>query len=80
MTIKFPVYNSRKIHLTFLSSQGGLLNTGHTKVEGLSLQLENVGRTDAGIYICTANNGVGESASAQITVNINCKYLGTSDQ
>ena len=54
--------------------QGGLLNTGYTKVEGLSLQLENVGRTDAGIYICTANNGVGESASAQITVNINCKF------
>ena len=51
------------------------MNTGHTKVEGLSLELENVGRTDAGIYICTANNGVGKSASAQITVHINCKYI-----
>ena len=63
----------QKDHSTFIFLQGGLLNTGHTKVEGLSLQLENVGRTDAGIYICTANNGVGEPASAQITVNINCK-------
>ena len=51
------------------------MNTGHTNVEGLSLELENVGRTDAGIYICTANNGVGKSASAQITVHINCKYI-----
>ena len=60
--------------LILILFQGGLLNTGYNKAEGLSLQLENVGRRDAGIYICTANNGVGESASAQITVNINCKF------
>jgi hypothetical protein len=49
------------------------MSNGDASVEGLSLQLENVGRNDAGIYLCTANNGVGESASAQITVHINCK-------
>ncbi len=50
-----------------------MLHSGQTSVEGLSLKLDNVGRHDAGIYMCTANNGVGQEASAEITVHIACK-------
>ena len=52
-----------------------MLNSGQTSVEGLSLKLDNVGRHDAGIYMCTANNGVGQEASAEITVHIACKWF-----
>ena len=44
-----------------------------TSQEGLSLELRSVSRQDAGTYVCTANNGVGEEASAEIQVEIQCK-------
>ena len=39
--------------------------------------MQNVGREDAGTYICTANNGVGQEASAKIQVEIKCKLDNT---
>jgi len=52
------------------SKKTGLLPSGHKTQEGLSLELQNVRRQDAGTYTCTANNGVGEEASAEIQVEI----------
>ena len=59
------------LHLATL--QSGLLPSGYKTQEGLSLELQNVRRQDAGTYICTANNGVGVEASAKIQVEIKCK-------
>ena len=41
--------------------------------EGLSLELKDVGRRDAGTYVCTASNGIGKEAHAEIKVDITCK-------
>ena len=64
------------LHLATL--QSGLLPSGYKTQEGLSLELQNVRRQDAGTYTCTANNGVGQEASAEIQVEIKCKcYIKT---
>ena len=55
------------------SLQSGLLPSGYKTQEGLSLELESVRRQDAGTYLCTADNGVGQEASAEIQVEIKCK-------
>lgn len=55
------------------SLQSGLLPSGYKTQEGLSLELQSVRRQDAGTYTCTANNGVGQEASAEIQVEIKCK-------
>ena len=39
------------------------------------MELESVRRQDAGTYVCTANNGVGQEASAEIQVKIKCKLV-----
>lgn len=38
-----------------------------------SLTVLNVDRTAAGLYVCTADNGVGEPVSRTVTVNVRCK-------
>jgi hypothetical protein len=53
--------------------QSGLLPSGQSTEEGLSLELRQVERDDAGTYVCTANNGVGPPAKANIEVEIKCK-------
>jgi hypothetical protein len=55
--------------------QSGLLPSGLATEEGLSLELRQVQRDDAGVYVCTANNGVGPTAKANIEVEIKCKFL-----
>lgn len=40
-----------------------------------TLIITNANRTEAGTYKCTATNGIGDSASAAMHVNIFCKYL-----
>lgn len=40
-----------------------------------TLIITNANRTKAGAYKCTANNGIGESASASMRVNMFCKCL-----
>lgn len=52
------------------SKTSGLLPSGYKTQEGLSLELKDVRRQDAGTYVCTANNGVGKEASAKIQVEI----------
>ena len=54
--------------------QSGLLPSGHATEEGLSLELRQVQRDDGGVYVCTANNGVGPTAKANIEVEIKCKF------
>ena len=44
---------------------------------GYFLHLVNVQKTDAGSYICTADNGFG-NATAIAIVNIKCKYYKIS--
>lgn len=41
---------------------------------GELLTVANINRTDSGLYICTASNGVLESAAANSSVNVQCKY------
>lgn len=36
--------------------------------------IQSASRHDAGLYICTAYNNVGQPAEQTITVNILCKY------
>ena len=55
--------------------QNGLLPSGLATEEGLSLELRQVQRDDGGVYMCTANNGVGPTAQANIEVEIKCKLL-----
>ncbi len=50
-----------------------MLSSDRKHQEGLSLELRNVGRTDAGTYVRTASNGIGEEATAEIQVDITCE-------
>ena len=54
--------------------QTGLISPGLERQEGLSLELRGVGRHDAGVYVCTASNGVGKPARAEITVDVKCEW------
>ena len=50
----------------------GYIRTSEPKTTLLTFVAIN--RTDAGIYICSANNSVG-SSEKQVNVVVNCKYL-----
>ncbi|KAG7158057.1 Contactin-5-like 3, partial [Homarus americanus] len=50
------------------SRQEGPLPSGLRSEEGKSLTLEGVDRHVEGTYLCTADNGIGESASAAMTI------------
>lgn len=54
--------------------QGGSFHGGETTVEGFSLTLDQVERHQAGVYQCSANNGVGPPVTIDISVHILCKY------
>ena len=41
---------------------------------GHQLRIRNISRTEAGVYICTAANGIGQNANAKIDVNVLCKF------
>lgn len=43
--------------------------------EGASLTLEQVGRQHAGTYQCKAENGVRDSAIAEVNLKVLCKFL-----
>ena len=55
--------------------QTGLISPSRERQEGLSLELNGVGRRDAGVYVCTATNGVGKPARAEITVEVKCELV-----
>ena len=50
-----------------------MISAARERHEGLSLELSGVGRRDAGVYVCTATNGVGKPARAEITVEVKCE-------
>ena len=48
---------------------------GSNKQEkGSKLNLRNTKRTDTGQYTCVASNGIGQPATSQITLRVQCKY------
>lgn len=42
--------------------------------KGSKLNLRNTKRTDTGQYTCVASNGIGQPATSQITLRVQCKY------
>ena len=36
---------------------------------------QNSGRSDAGMYVCTASNGVGQDKAAEVYVTVQCKSI-----
>lgn len=48
---------------------------GEEKLHSHILSIENVDRHKGGVYICTANNGVGQPASSQVVLHVLCKYM-----
>jgi hypothetical protein len=47
--------------------------TGEAKYVSSNYVIENMDRFKGGTYICTANNGVGQTASSQIALHVLCK-------
>ncbi|XP_063236207.1 lachesin-like isoform X2 [Bacillus rossius redtenbacheri] len=54
----------------FWSRKDNLLPSGDQSVEGFSITLEKVDRHQAGVYQCTANNGVGEPVTIDMQLDI----------
>ncbi|XP_065344709.1 lachesin-like [Cloeon dipterum] len=52
------------------TKKGGTLFGGEKTVEGFSLTLDQVDRHQAGVYQCSANNGVGPPATIDINLTI----------
>ena len=42
------------------------------------LMLPNITRTYSGVLQCVAWNGIGKNASANVTLNVLCEYLGNT--
>ena len=42
-----------------------------SKLKQLNIQSSN--RSDAGMYVCTASNGVGQDKTAQVYITVQCK-------
>jgi len=53
--------------------QNNLLPSGEKTVKGTSITIEQANRHQAGVYQCTASNGVGEPVTQNITLNVLCK-------
>ena len=43
-----------------------------------TVALQNVTRTDSGLFYCYAWNGIGKKASSNVTVDVLCEYLENS--
>lgn len=63
------------INKSFFSPQNDVLPLGEKSISGSSYTIKQTTRHDSGVYICTANNGVGTPATEQINLKVNCKYL-----
>ncbi|XP_046675364.1 limbic system-associated membrane protein-like isoform X2 [Homalodisca vitripennis] len=50
--------------------KNNLLPSGEKSVEGFSITIEQANRHQAGIYICTASNGVGDPVQKQINLHV----------
>ncbi|XP_030079661.1 lachesin isoform X1 [Drosophila hydei] len=52
------------------SRKNNILPNGEEKLHSHVLSIENVDRHKGGVYICTANNGVGQPASSQVVLHV----------
>ncbi|CAG9838160.1 unnamed protein product [Diabrotica balteata] len=53
--------------------EDGLLPSGHQVETGYLLNLNEVQRQDAGVYQCTASNGIGQPVTGEIKLHVLCK-------
>ena len=51
-----------------------MLPSGEKSVLGRSMVIQDVSRHHTGVYTCTADNGVGQPASADIDLKVLCEY------
>lgn len=55
--------------------QDNLLPSGQRSQEGFSISLDRVDRHQAGVYQCTASNGVGNPVTVDMQLDILCESL-----
>jgi hypothetical protein len=60
--------------LMFICLQDNMLPTGEKALEGFSITLNKVDRHQAGVYQCTASNGVGEPVTVDMQLDVLCEY------
>jgi hypothetical protein len=63
--------------LMFICFQDNMLPTGEKALEGFSITLNKVDRHQAGVYQCTASNGVGEPVTVDMQLDVLCKYANS---
>jgi hypothetical protein len=56
-----------------LSFQNNLLPSGEKSESGRSIVVQDVTRHHTGVYTCTANNDVGQPATAEIDLKVLCE-------
>lgn len=59
----------------FFNLQDSSLPSGEKTIEGFSITLDKVDRHQAGVYQCTASNGVGDPVTVDMQLDVLCKYL-----
>ncbi len=69
------MYIQQKVYLGQFIFQNNVLPSGEKSVESQSIIVQDLSRHHSGTYICTASNGVGQSASSEINLKVLCKYL-----
>ena len=52
-----------------------LVNIGEEKQHTNIITIDSMDRHKGGLYICTANNGVGQPAINQVMVHVLCEYF-----
>ncbi|XP_018021341.2 neural cell adhesion molecule 1-like isoform X2 [Hyalella azteca] len=62
------------------SRRGGRLPSGSHSEEGLSITLEKIDRREAGTYVCTASNGIGEPSSAEMRIEVEYRPEITTEE
>jgi hypothetical protein len=62
------------------SKKEGLLPSGLQVQTGYLLSLSNVQRQDAGVYQCTASNGIGQPVTGEVQLHVLCKGLAEMSQ
>lgn len=59
----------------YFSLQDNPLPSGEKAFEGFSITLDKVDRHQAGVYQCTASNGVGDPVTVDMQLDVLCKCL-----
>lgn len=73
MVIDFYISKKKNNFLIFFFSPQKKKYLGEDKLVSSILSIENMDRHKGGVYICTANNGVGEPALSQVSVHVLCE-------